>query len=271
MNGTMNEVSSSGSASPAGDASASAAHSLSAANLLEVWERGQHQVHVEKALTLLAAAYPNASRETLVTLSIGQRDAGLIALRERLFGAQLTSLTDCPACGERLELSFNVLDIRTSSEAEPDATLSFSRSGYELQLRLPNSLDLLVLTGCSSPAEMRAKLFEQCVLRITHQGRIKSAEHLKEMPAEIVELAIERIGEADPQADVEVNLTCPCCQHVWQTGFDIVSYLWTELHTWAAQLLREVHLLASTYGWRESDILSMSPWRRRCYLEMLVG
>jgi hypothetical protein len=270
MNGTMNEVSFSGSGSPAGDASASA-HFISAAKLLEVWERGQHQVHVEKALTLLAAAYPNASRETLATLTIGQRDASLIALRERLFGAQLTSLTDCPACGERLELSFNVLDIRTSPEAEPDATLSLSRSGYELQLRLPNSLDLLVLTDCPSLGEMRAKLFEQCVRRITHQGRIESAEQLKEMPSEIVELAIERIGEADPQADVEINLLCPSCQHGWQTSFDIVSYLWTELHAWAAQLLRAVHLLASTYGWRESDILSMSPRRRRCYLEMLVG
>lgn len=269
MNGTMNEVSFSGSGSPAGDAN-TAAHYISATKLLEVWERGQHQVHVERALTLLAAAHPDASRETLATLTIGERDAGLIALREKLFGSQLTSLTDCPGCGERLELSFQVLDIRTSSIADSDTTLEFSRSGYELQLRIPNSLDLLTLSGCASPEEMRAKLLEQCVRRITYRGRVKSAEHLKEIPAELVELAIERIGAADPQADVEVNLSCPSCQHGWQASFDIVSYLWTELHAWAGQLLREVHLLASNYGWRESDILSMSPQRRRCYLEMLA-
>jgi hypothetical protein len=270
MNGTMNEVRFSGSGSPAGHASASAQY-IPAAKLLEVWERGQQQVPVEKALTMLAAARPDASRETLVNLSIGERDAGLIAFRESLFGTQLTSLTDCPACGERLELSFNVLDIRTSSAADRDATLSVNRSGYELKLRLPTSLDLLSLTDCTSPEEMRARLFKQCVRRIRHRGRGKSAEHLKEIPSEIVEFAIQRIGQADPQADVEVNLLCPSCQHGWQTSFDIVSYLWTELHAWAAQLLRDVHLLASTYGWCESDILSLSPQRRRRYLEMVIG
>lgn len=269
MNETMNEVSLSGSGSRAGDASFSG-QSISAAKLLEVWERGQHQMHPEKALTLLAAAHPDVSRETLATLTIGQRDARLIVLRERLFGMQFTSLTDCPACGERLELSFNVLDMRASPAGEPDETLSLNRSGYELQLRLPNSLDLLALTGCSSTAEMRARLLERCVSGISHRGRSEPVAHLKEVSPEIVELAIERIAEADPQADVEVNLLCPCCEHGWQTNFDIVSYLWTELSAWATRLLREVHLLASTYGWRESDILSMSPWRRRRYLELVV-
>jgi len=89
------------------------------------------------------------------------------------------------------------------------------------------------------------------------------------MPVEVVSLAIERIGEADPQADVEVDLNCPECRHVWQTGFDIVSYLWSELHSWAWQMLREVHVLASNYGWREEEILSMTPQRRRGYLEIL--
>ena len=267
MNGTMNELIFS--PLPAGDASVPA-HSFSAANLLQIWERGQPQVPVERALTLLTAAYPQATRETLATLSIGQRDACLLALREQLFGSQLSSLTDCPACGERLELNFNVADIHTSSSSS-GTSFFLTQVGYELELRLPNSLDLLLLTECASFAEMRAKLFERCVVRISNQGLVESADHLREMPVEIVDLAIERIGEADPQADVEVDLNCPECQHVWQTGFDIVSYLWTELHTWAGQLLREVHLLASSYGWRESDILSMSELRRRRYLEMLAG
>jgi hypothetical protein len=264
MNGTMNDLSFSG--SPAGDASA-AAQTFSAARLLQAWEGGQRQLHVEKALTLLATAYPNATRETLATLSIGERDAGLITLREKLFGPQFNSLTDCPACGEPLELNFNVADIRASS-VPSELPLSLSQSGHELQLRLPNSLDLLSLTECSSVAEMRARLFDLCVLSVFREDR---AGEVKEIPAGIVELAIERMGEADPQADVEVHLTCPDCRHEWQTGFDIVSYLWSELHTWALQLLREIHLLASSYGWQESDILSMNTQRRRRYLEMLVG
>ena len=238
---------------------------ISAAKLLQVWERGQLQAPVEKALTLLAAAHPDATRETLAALSIGERDSGLLSLREQLFGTELTSLTDCPACGEQLELNFNVADIRVGPTA-PRVPLNLSHSGYELELRLPNSVDLLQLTSYSTVAEMRARLFEQCVVRAVHAG---AAEGASEMPAEIVDLAIERIGEADPQADVEVDLNCPECRHVWQTGFDIVSYLWSELHSWAWQMLREVHVLASNYGWTESEILSMTPQRRRGYLEIL--
>ncbi len=243
---------------------------ISATSLLQVWERGQLQAPVEKALTLLAAAYPDASREELAMLSIGRRDAILLSLREQLFGSQLSSLTDCPACGEQLELNFNVADIRATSSSLP-APLSVCESGYELELRLPNSLDLLQLANCSTIGEMRSQLFAQCVMSVTHEGELESTAVLSGMPAEIVDHAIARMGEADPQADVEVDLNCPDCRHVWQTGFDIVTYLWSELHTWAGQMLREVHLMASSYGWSESDILNMSAPRRRGYLEMLAG
>jgi len=240
---------------------------ISAERLLQVWERGQLLAPVEKALALLAAANPEATREELAMQTIGRRDADLLVLREQLFGSQLSSLTDCPACGERLELNFNVADIRATSPSA--APLSLCESGYELELRLPNSLDLLCLTDCSTVAEMRSRLFEQCVLRVMHEG--ESVARVSEMPDDVVKLAIERMGQADPQADVEVELNCPECRHVWQTCFDIVSYLWTELNAWAGQMLREVHLLASSYGWRESEILQMSAPRRRSYLEILAG
>ena len=263
----MNEVSSSTSAS--GNLSAPVS-SFSAAKLLQVWERGQRQLHVEKALTLLAAGHPENEPNMLAALSIGQRDAGLISLREQLFGAQLSSLTDCPACGERLELNFNVNDIRASA-SPAEAAISFSEADYELQLRLPNSRDLLLVTECGSREEMRARLFEQCVVQLAYHGQVESAKRCEEIPAEIIELAIGRLGDADPQADVEIALTCPECGHAWQTNFDIVSYLWSELHAWAMQLLREVHLLASAYGWRESDIINMTAQRRQSYLELLTG
>jgi len=275
----MNEVSLSGSSSLAVDATVSV-QSLSAQEVLEVWERGRDQAPVEKALTLLAAACPGTSPDTLALLSIGQRDAYLIELREKLFGSRLTSLTDCPECGERLEMTFSVSDVCASSKAEPASIvptamlpgtmLSVNRAGYELQLRLPNSLDLLTLAGSEGQAEMRERLFEKCVRSARHNGRNQSVL-TAEMPNEVIEAAIEQIARADPQADVQVDLTCPCCSHEWQAGFDIVSYLWSELHARATNLLREIHLLASAYGWRESEILSMSARRRESYVEILVG
>ena len=78
---------------------------LSAVKLLDIWERGLTQSPVERALTLLAAACTEASIEALAQLSIGQHDALLLTLCEWTFGPQFISLTTCPTCGERLELS----------------------------------------------------------------------------------------------------------------------------------------------------------------------
>jgi hypothetical protein len=60
----------------------------------------------------------------------------------------------------------------------------------------------------------------------------------------------------------------PGLRHSWDVLFDIVSFFWAEIGAWAQRLLREVHALASAYGWREADILALSAWRRRQYLDL---
>ena len=64
---------------------------LSAPELLSVWERGQAQPPVQRTLTLLAAACPGILPDALAELSIGQRDARLLTLREWTFGPQLVT------------------------------------------------------------------------------------------------------------------------------------------------------------------------------------
>ncbi len=77
--------------------------------------------------------------------------------------------------------------------------------------------------------------------------------------------------EADPQGNVQLALDCPACGHRWLQAFDILTYLWREIDDWAQRTLREVHLLASAYGWSEQAILALSARRRHMYLEMVLG
>ena len=79
----------------------------------------------------------------------------------------------------------------------------------------------------------------------------------------------ECLSAADPQSDVRISAECPDCAHAWQAPLDIASYLWTEVHAWASRVLREVDEIASTYGWRESEILALSPARRQIYLDLI--
>jgi len=238
---------------------------LSASELLDVWESGLAQLPVQRALTLLAAGR-SQSRDDLAILSIGQRDAGLLEFREETFGRRLICLTTCRGCGERLEVSFNASDLRVPSQPAEPAILSLQIDEFEVQFRPPNSLDLLAISDSKDIQAGREALLRRCILRVEQSGKQKTVDDL---PATVVETVVERMGEADPQADVQLAFSCPGCAHQWQDGFDIVSFLWSELNAWAHRTLRDVHTLASAYGWHESEILALSPGRRQAYLEMV--
>jgi hypothetical protein len=238
---------------------------LTAAELLSVWEWGQAQPAVQRAVMLLAAACPETPPEALAALSIGQRDAHLLTLRAWTFGSQLVSVANCPRCDERLELSFDVADIQVPA-AEQVAILGLHEAGYAVEFRLPNSLDLGAVTACPDIATARALLFDRCLVTLRREAEPVSAA---EVPAAVVDTVVARMAEADPQADVQLALTCPACAHQWQAPFDIVAFFWSEIGAWVPRLLREVHTLASAYGWSEAAILALSPWRRQFYLDMV--
>lgn len=253
--------------------------------LLDVWENGLSQGYVNRALGLLEAVYPEQSTEALAGLSIGERDARLLRLRKVLFGPRMTSTTRCPACSERLEWESEVADLIVQREDPPAGSsnpleangdsspakrkgniLDVTVERYRIKCRLPNSGDLSSLSGRRDAVAMREQLLERCLI----EASTEDGEPLQfgQLPETVLLGMIQEMEHADPQSNLQINLTCPACGHCWKTTFDIVSFLWAEIHCWAQRTLRTVHLLARSYGWREADILAMSPTRRQIYLEM---
>lgn len=249
---------------------------LSASELLAAWERGLARRPADRALGLLSAASPQTPPEALARLSIGRRDARLLELREAVFGREVTGLAACAGCGEKVELSFDTRAIRpppapaaAREGAETTAgELAIDVDGYHFLARLPTSEDLSEIEGAADVDDARWTLLRRCV-SVARRG--EEAVDVGQLPGEVTAALARGLAEADPQADVRLAVTCPACGLAWQESFDIVSFLWAEVHGWAVRLLREVHDLARGYGWREADILAMSPWRRQAYLEMLAG
>ena len=89
-----------------------------------------------------------------------------------------------------------------------------------------------------------------------------------ELPMPVQRRIAEAVEAADPRADLTLNVACPECGEATRAELDIASYLWTELDAWARDVLLDVHLLATAYGWSEPEILALSPTRRRYYLEL---
>ncbi len=226
---------------------------LSSAELLDVWERGAALPPVQRAVALLAAGCPEPP-EALADWSVGRRDAGLLELRERTFGPRLAAVADCPGCGERLELAFDAEEIRAAPGAAEEE-IAVAHGDGEVRVRLPTSRDLAAVADAE---DGRRALLRRCLLA-----------EAGELPDDLIETIEERMAEADPQARVLLDLSCPACSRRWQAPFDIDAYFWSELDAWARRTLREVHALASAYGWSEAEILGMSAPRRHLYLGMV--
>jgi hypothetical protein len=216
---------------------------------------------------MLAAAYLDCSFDALAALSIGERDRRLLTLRQLTFGSQLASVANCTQCGETLEWTVETTDLVMQSPAEPPASLSVDVDDYCVRFRLPNTLDLAALANANwaDAASARQRLLENCILGAEQKGEEVSASAL---PVSVTTAIVRQMAEADPQADLQVDLSCPACGEEWRAQFDIESFFWSEMCSWAQRMLSEVNRLARAYGWSETEILGLSPWRRQFYLSL---
>jgi len=216
---------------------------------------------------LRAASEPGRDPEPS-QLSLGERDARLLTLREWTFGADVTATSRCPKCRTEVELRLQINDLRVSGGEQP-AEQNFCSDGYRMQFRLPNCGDLATISaGSASESSLRRRLMEKCVSRIEREGEEIASESL---PEAVMESLSARMSELDPQAEIGLELSCESCSEPWKELFDVESFFWTEIQAWAWQLLRDVHQLAASYGWAESAILAMSPVRRSLYLNLITG
>ena len=155
----------------------------------------------------------------------------------------------------------------TASTSSPTETtpLTLEADSFTLRLRLPNSLDLRAVSTCTEPEQAAKVLTERCIVEAKLGGRPVQAV---ELPQEITETISSALAAADPGAEMLIDLNCTACAHAWHVTLDIERFLWSKITATAKRLLRDVHALASVYGWREPDILAMTTVRRQTYVEM---
>lgn len=223
---------------------------LATTDLLDLWERASRCGPHERAVHLLAWALPEHSFEALADLDLGVRDWHLLRLRSVLFGPKLGSYTDCPRCGEQLEVELDAQAIQ--GDAPPPAPCYIDRKGR--RYRLPNSHDLVAMASMRDAAAAERELFVRCRLDQTSLDEVD----VDEVDSGLSALADER--------NYRLRLSCALCDHAWSLVFDPGAYLWEDIRARARALLDDVHCLASAYGWSERDILAMGETRRNAYL-----
>ena len=233
-----------------------------AGRLVQTWERGSDRSTARRGLLLLELAVPDGAPGQQAQLSIGHRDSCLIDLRERLFGAAVEAVSTCRRCGETIAIEFDLDRIR-APHAAPGTLVAVRAGGRLLRFRLPDSTDLLAIEQEKDFDAAERLLLGRCLV-----GSRAGDPERAEAAAESISRAL---AEADPQAELLLDIACPNCGEGQAEPFDIVTHLWSEIADCVIELLEEVDLLATRYGWSEADILAMSPARRGAYLDLIAA
>jgi len=192
-------------------------------------------------------------------LTISDRDQLLAAVLEATFGPRVESTARCSACGAPFDLDFRVDEI-SEAVRRPAGTSGASPApggAFELpngrRFRLPTGEDEIAVLDL--PEEhAKAELLRRCVL----EG---AADPTSDLLA-----AMEAEGGV---IDLDVGARCPECGHEDAVRFAVQAYLLQALLQERDELRREVHRLATAYGWSHRVILSLPRSERRTLVRLV--
>jgi hypothetical protein len=237
--------------------------------LLPLWEEGESAGRLGRAAALLAAAAPDLGAEELGELTVGERDAALLALHARTFAGRLEGFVRCPVCDEALEVELGETHVRAILDKQPQlGEHELAVEGFELRFRPITCADLEAAARAADADAARRVLVERAVVAATRDGEPVEPAALGE---EVVTTLAERLVACDPQAEITLAVTCPECEHAWRAVIDVTAFLWSEVSLAARRVFEEVHILAGSYGWTEAEVLALSRRRRRLYLELAAS
>jgi hypothetical protein len=235
---------------------------LTGERLLSAWDQGLQQHNLERALTLLRLALPETRRDELAALSMADRDLLLLRLRSQTFGPSLEGTATCAHCAGTLEFAMPLqAAIEDLEDRSHDDCVEWQEEGRLIKMRPANTLDLLATLNETQPCAAEDLLLARCT---TVDG--SPEEHRELACLSNVREHFEQLNQA---AERRCTLTCPECSRTETLDLDVAGFLWMEVRHAAQQLLADIHILASHYGWSERDITGMSAHRRQTYLEWL--
>src|SRR5712691_6565880 len=136
---------------------------LSAHNVLDLWERVSTCPPVERGLQILASANPDTSPSQPGALTIGECEERLLTLHEAMFGSRLNGFAECPRCGMALELEVNIPELRASLSTTSPSELLECR-GYEVRFRLLCGADLVDASRGRNVSDAHALLLERAIV-----------------------------------------------------------------------------------------------------------
>lgn len=198
------------------------------------------------------------------SLTLVERDWLLLQLHQRSFGCEIVGEVRCPICRARNEVRFAARDLCDAPGGTPDRS----------EVPLPSGGVAIVRALTAADHEHFASLAE---LDTDSQwdaalARLVVSADGSDPPTDLGQDARNTIVQAVEAAapdPIRLDLACHECGTRIEAPFDPPHFVMAEVLSHSRTLLDDVHTLAMTYHWSESEILRLPIRRRLAYLALI--
>ncbi len=195
----------------------------------------------------LAARVASLPPRSATEVPLVDIDAILRVIHEALYGDRVSSEVACRGCEDPLEVLLSLGAI-----SEPPGELPVDRVGeveyavHGARFRLPTTADVIAVD--SEPSEHRGEALRS---RLLLDG---------ELSVDVLDAALDEVACCH-EANLEVR--CERCGATTSAQFLLHEHLLRSIAMEQRWLIREIHLLASSYGWPLADIERLTRTERR--------
>ena len=219
------------------------------------------------------------SAEQVRELTLGDREALLLHIQRLTFGDNMACTLPCPSCSKVMDFQLQahrlILDGAEQPREYHEERFLVNEIQWRVRFRVPRGSDVeAAIQGPHHTIEDAASaLLGRCIDWVRKDDEQSGKDNVlpAQWPPELATRISERMAELDPQAEIALQMECPSCGHEFSSLFDAADYFFRQLSARERQLFCHVHTLALAYHWSETEILNMTPRKRKLYLELLDG
>ncbi|HET7110108.1 MAG TPA: hypothetical protein VFI41_04510 [Gemmatimonadales bacterium] len=172
------------------------------------------QLLLQRGVTRIGP-FENPSNSIIGSLLVGDRDMLLVAIRRATYGDDLEMEVGCPACGEQLDLKYDLgKDIPVKQMENPleRAFTYTTKKGRQLQANLAVGVDQEAILNASNKTvpELNTLLLSRCVM--DKAGVPLGVEGIRALGIHDRRELLKQITERQPGPKYQsLDITCPVC------------------------------------------------------------
>ncbi len=194
-------------------------------------------------------------------LSVADRQFLMGQLAAHIDDQPVWLTAECGQCHELFDISirFAELPVKPAGEDFPETTVATEHGKF--RVRVPTGADQEAIATIDDETEALHILLQR-LLSTLEPAQVIDVRQLSRSDLAVIEARVEAMA---PEIANHLQTHCPACE----TGNQVPISSYATLQRPVGDLYAEIHRLAQTYHWSESDILGLTRARRQIYLQLI--